>query len=646
MNQILDAFKSLGQNINKMRGKGNAENEQGIVSEKFPELTIDIENSEIIELTTKWEKDWNTSDVKSKWEKQCDENEKYWLGEHYYQSKANKSRADVDNAIFEALETYLPQVTRRNPEAVVELANTGEMPNEQMQAQWDQFATNLKNKLGDVADELKFRLKLKKVARHWAIYVLGAAKMGWDMNKDIPTFKAVRAKKLILDPDSTIDEDGYTGERIGEYRKMQGGTLLSNLESIGGEDEGIKYIKELIEKNTGTELQFVEWWTDKYMCWTMNKKVLLKRKNPHWNYDKETPGESVVDDYGVESPGEPVIEKAENHFTVPKKPYIFLAVFNLGNQPVDNTSLIGQNLSNQDRLNKRNRQIDKNVDSMNGGMVVSLERSGLTKEQAKGVTEAIKNGGTVAIPAGAPREAIDRMSAPGLPTDVYNDRQDTRNRLSDIFGVRGMTPAGIGSEKTVRGKYQLQNLDTDRIGGGVSEYLEQFADDVFNWIVQLLYVYDDTYAAMKGKPKIRITIKEGSLLPKDSTTIANQAIDLAMGGKMALVDMYKALERPNAEELAANAWLELNAPEVLYGNDPRIAQVMESRQKAASGAEEKPPSQSINFKDLTPDAQVQMLAKVGIIADPEAIAVYSEMKDNKGKEERSIPIPQPEVTEV
>ena len=92
MNQILDAFKSLGQNINKMRGKGNAENEQGIVSEKFPELTIDIENSEIIELTTKWEKDWNTSGVKSKWEKQCDENEKYWLGEHYYQSKANKSR--------------------------------------------------------------------------------------------------------------------------------------------------------------------------------------------------------------------------------------------------------------------------------------------------------------------------------------------------------------------------------------------------------------------------------------------------------------------------------------------------------------------------------------------------------------------------
>ena len=547
MNQILDAFISLGKNINKMGGKNNPDNEQGIVSEKFPELKLDMDNKDLIKLTTKWEDLWKKSDVKAKWEKQCDENEKYWLGEHFDQLKGDKNRPVVDNAIFEALETYLPQITRRNPEAVVQLI-TGEGGDPETQKLHEQFVTDIKNKLGDIADELKFRLKLKKVARHWAIYILGAAKMGWDMNKDIPTMKAVRAKKLILDPDATIDEDGYTGERLGEYRKMEAGQLISTLESIGGEQRAAEIIKKLVKEDLGTEVQFIEWWTDQYMCWTLNKDVLLKKKNPHWNYEVSLPGEPTVDEYGVETPGEVTKEQGENHFPVPKKPYIFLSVFNLGNQPVDNTSLIGQNLSNQDRLNKRNRQIDKNVDSMNGGMVVSLERSGLTKDQAKGVTEALRKGGTVAIPAGAPRDAIDRMSAPGLPADVFNDRQDTRNRLSDIFGVRGSTPAGLGTEKTVRGKYQIQNLDTDRIGGGVSEYLEQFSDDVFNWIVQLLYVYDDTYAKIKGKPKIRITVKEGSLLPKDSTTLANQAIELASQGKMALVDLYKALERPNAKK--------------------------------------------------------------------------------------------------
>ena len=57
-----------------------------------------------------------------------------------------------------------------------------------------------------------------------------------------------------------------------------------------------------------------------------------------------------------------------------------MEIFNLGTQPVDDTSLIGQNLSNQDLVNKRLRQMDKNIDDMNGGVIVSLERSGMTKE--------------------------------------------------------------------------------------------------------------------------------------------------------------------------------------------------------------------------------------------------------------------------
>ena len=52
-------------------------------------------------------------------------------------------------------------------------------------------------------------------------------------------------------------------------------------------------------------------------------------------------------------------------------------------EQTDETSLIGQNLASQDLVNKRLKQIDKNADSMNGGMVVSLERSGLTQQQAK-----------------------------------------------------------------------------------------------------------------------------------------------------------------------------------------------------------------------------------------------------------------------
>lgn len=633
--EILSAFSSLGKKINKALGNENTlDTEEGIVSEKLPELALTMSNEKLIALTTKWDKKWITSDVYAQWVAQGDDNEKYWLGNHFNRPKLDKSRPLVDNVIFEALETYLPQATQRNPDATVDLARGVEPTPENLA-----YAKNLKEHLAEIGDEIVLRLKLKKAARHWAIYLLGAVKFGWDMNKDMPTLKIVRGRKLILDPDATNDEDGYSGEYVGEYRKLTAGNIIKMLEAVGGEEEGIKSLKELVEKDTGTDVQFIEWWTNEYMCWTMGKQVLLKKKNPHWNYDEQQDvptdeqGNPVLDEQGNQSttsvPG-------VNHFAVPSKPYRFLTVFNLGKQPVDDTSLIGQGLAGQDLVNKRLGQLDKNIDSMNGGMVVSGERSGLTQAQAKGVTEALRRGGTVWIPNGDVTVAVTRMSAPSLPGDVYTQLQDTRARMRDVFGTSGSSVAGVSQDRTVRGKLQAEKMDSDRIGGGFSEYLEQFADDCYNWIVQLLYVYDDTYAG-KELPKVKISVKAGSLLPKDSNAIASQSIELASANKMSTIDLYKNLDFPNPEELAANAWLELNAPEVLFANDPRIAQVMQQRSEAAQ-PEPRPVSESINFKDLPPDGQTQMAAKVGIDLNPEAIAAY-----NENVEERSKPPIKPET---
>ena len=635
---ILDSFYSLGKKINKFSGKSEGiETDEGVISDKFPELSLEMKNEDLSKLTQLWKKNWEESAVYSEWIKHCEENEKYWKGEQHQQPKINKNRQQVDNVIFESLETYLPQVTRRNPDPMVYLAKSVEETPDNLN-----YANDIQKELGEIADELVLRLKLKKAARHWAIYLLGVAKVGWDLDRDIPTTKIIRPRRIILNPEATIDEDGYTGEFIGEHRRLQATIILDTLKNIGGEQDSIKIIKELAKDKSGneamaTEIGFIEWWTDQYMCWTIDGKVLLKRKNPHWNYDTEK--EAPYDEMGnptLDEIGRPAMEKVPgvNHFSVPKKPYLFLSVFNLGKQPIDETSLISQNLSNQDLINKRVRQIDKNADSMNGGMVVSLERSGLTMSGARGVTEALRKGGTIAIPTGSVGEAIQRMSAPGLPGDIYNQLNDTRNRVRDIFGTRGYSTAGLEKDKTVRGKMQSQALDTDRIGGGFSEYLEQLADGIYNWFVQLLYVYNENYLNVPNKPKIKVSVKEGSLLPKDTLTLANQAIELAAQGKMSLIDLYKKLDYPNPEELAANIWLEVNAPETLFSNDPRVQQVIQSRQNPQP--EEKPVSESINFKDLPPAGKVQMAAKAGIDLHEEAVAAHDEFINERDKKELNI----------
>lgn len=632
---ILDGFYSLSGKTNKAEGSvDELETQEGVSSDKLPALTLTMPNEELTQLTKKWEKTWIDSKVYSEWKEHYEENERYWKGDHFDRPKVAKGRPLQDNVIFESVETYLPQITRRNPDPMVTLVH-GQEETEEAKA----YVKNLKLKLGEIADEVVLRLKLKTVGRHWAIFLLGVAKVTWDSKLNIPTAKVIRPMKLILDPESTVDEEGYHGEYLGEYRKKKASEIISILEELGGEEGAIAYIKEKTknsegEENLSTTLTFIEWWTDQYMCWTLKEKVLLKKKNIHWNH--LTQEEGLYDEFGkpprdangeiqvVETPG-------VNHFLAPGIPYVLLSVFNLGSQPVDDTSLIGQNLASQDLVNKRIKQIDKNADSMNGGMVVSLERSGLTDKQARGVTEALRKGGTVTIPSGAVGDAVARMSAPGLPQDVYVQLQDTRARMRDVFGTRGSSPAGLADEKTVRGKMQNRVLDTDRIGGGVSEYLEQVADKIYNWFVQLLYVYDDDYKNARN-PRVSVSVKEGSLLPKDSLTLANQAIELASQGRMSLLDLYKSLDYSNPEELAANAWLETNAPELLYVNDPRVKQVIEARQQ--QGGEQKPPSLSISFKDLPPEGQAQLAGMVGIDLHPEAIAAYAEQQANKEVERK------------
>lgn len=623
-NLLTAGYESLGADINKMPNRDQMETAQGVVSPKIEALALDMSDDDILALVKKWKTTWETSDVKKTFEKMGKENEKYYLGKQYVGPVSTDERAMVDNLIFESLEIYLPQVTRRNPDPMVQLADP-----DSADANEQAFVLEVKESLKKSADKNKLRLKLKGAAKHWAIYLLGVFKYSWDVVNEKPLIKVVRPQKVILDPEATIDEDGYTGNYVGEYRKMEADKLLTVLQKNNADPSAVKKIQNIIDGKTGTMVQFIEWWTAEYMCWTLGEKnILMKKKNPHWNYAEEQQPDTAVDDYGNETETEDEA-KETNHFEAPKIPFSFLSIFNLGEQPVDKTSLIGQNLSNQDLINKRNKQITKNADNMNGGVVVSLARSGLTETQAKGVTKALQNGGTIVIPDGAPTEAISRYPSPGLPADIFRQLEDTRSRLADIFGTRGSSAAGANQTDTVRGKIMNRQFDTDRIGGGLSEYLEQMADEAYNWMVQLEYVYGEDFQLQPGatRPEIEVTVLEGSLLPKDSTTIANQAITLAEANKMSLIDMYKRLEYPNPEELAANLWLEINAPQLLYKDNQDVQQAVQIKMQVAQAELQNKvddaAARGIKFIDLPPDGKVQLAAKAGITLTPESVGGIS-----------------------
>lgn len=581
---ILDGFFSLASGTNKAKQADTLETTEGAVSTLTPELTLEISDEELIILKKKWIEDWTP--YAAEIAKSQEDNEDYWRGKQFPGVMYNgKDRPLQDNVIFESLETFLPNVTRQNPEPMV----TGED---------ETLSKSVQQKLADLADILRLKLQLKRVARYWALYHLGVSKVAFDPDTNDVSLVTLRPQRLILEPDATINENmEYTGSYLGEYRDMAAWKLVKLY------PKSTKVITEKVKGKMGTKVRYIEWWTDDYIFWTLDNEVLGKNKNPHWNY--EGVGEDV-DEFGQTTPKQPL-----NHFPVPKKPYIFLSIFNLGKHPFDDTGLIQQNLSQQDLVNKRHRQIDKNVDGLNGGWAISGEKTGLNKEEAEEAINAARLGGGLFIASGSVQEGVQKLIGEPLPPDVYNQMADTRTRMADSFGVRGSSARGIVDEKTVRGKILVKGQDGDR-ASFITEFLEQYSDQVFNWFVQFLYVYKPN--EFQFGPPLVVSVKEGSLIPKDAVTKANQAVELASAGLMSLLDLYTRLDDPNPQETAANAWLEKNAPEVLYASDPRVQQVVQMQQQQQQlqleqqqANQDQQHQQNIEGKQMDNEAKMQQI---------------------------------------
>lgn len=521
---------------------GGPDQEQG-TPDPIAQYRSALKDEEIIALTKQWKRDYSIyyRDVEQVQQTNYD----YWLGKQTKQTledMLDANRTLVDNEIFIGTETFLPIATRANPEPVVAID----------QAMGDQTLGDLiRNSLAYQADRQKLRMLLKGCTRDWDLFKIGVLKLRWDnVENDIAT-EVINPRRMIFDKDGYVREGGiFTGDYIGELKTLQAGDLAelfpASKELIMGKAGGQK----------GTKLQIEEWWyKNKDYFFVLDNTVLGKFKNHLWNYDSVDP-----------LTGTPI--EGKNHLQQPMSPYIFLSVYSTRTQPHDDTTPVQQALAVQDLINRRFRQIDKNAESTNNGIVVN---GNLNSEQAALAAEAVRKGGAIRIPDKNVdvRTAVMRLPAPPLAATVYENLRDARNIVSQLLGVSGSTPESVQEEESVRGKILVNQLDASRIGGGVTEFIEQIADTWYNMVLQIMYVYYDVphfaraigdYGAqeliqLKNTDlvgKIMVTVKEGSMVPKDPLTLRNQAIDLWAANGIDPISMGKALEMPDPYEYAKN----------------------------------------------------------------------------------------------
>lgn len=547
---ILNAIKgSLGlfSEDNKADGIGMDNNPAPL-----NEYESSLKELEIMELISQWKKLYSVyyHDIEKGQKLSFD----YWVGKQKdpYSTGTmgggiGNSIGVTDNLIFKAIETFLPVATRANPEPLV----TAD-PSDEGQA----LAKDIKVALAHEADVQQLRRKLAKMTRQWMLNRIGAIKVSWNVKLKRIETTVINPKRMLFDRDGFIDERGYfIGQYLAEKKRIDAQGLTDMFPNKA------QLIKAKCKGQMGTMLEYYEWWyKGSDIIYTLDDHLLGKFKNPNWNYDQK--GIDPMPEQGLEG-SMPIA--GLNHLDEPGYPYRFLGIFSTGEQPHDNTSLILQNLPQQDKINRREVQIDRNVEGMNNGIVVS--GGAFTEEQAAQAASALRRGVAIRVPSGDVNKAVMFPQKPSLPTDVFESLRDARSELENIFGTSGLTSEGIKGQETVRGKIMVNQADSSRIGGGITEYIEQVADSVYNLWVQFMYVYYDeehfvaSAGAVSGMELITmkndrfpllktltVTVKEGSLIPKDPLTQRNEAIDLWSANAIDPLTLYKKLDVPNPQE--------------------------------------------------------------------------------------------------
>lgn len=545
---ILGVQNLVETETNKVSNGLNAE--EGVTSDFIDYLELDMTDPELLELRTGYEN--KSAPYTGKIEPRQKANKTYLFGT---QGDAPQGKTVPSNLLFQSTATFVPQALAKNPEPVVWSDDTEE----------GKAASNdIKTMLQFHADTMCMRKKLGVMVWDWSVYFIAVWKYGWDAKLGDITIQVRRPKNFVFDPDGYIDEYGdFRGSYLGERIQSTAEELISLY------PKSKEYITKKVNLKLGTLVTRTEWWTDDYCFTTYEDEVLDKHKNEFFNYEDGKP----------------------NHFATPKMPYTFLSVFSLQEQPHDFTNLIEQNISNQDMIIERDDQVTKNLRHGNNSIIVS--RLSFDVETAHQAADGMEKGDPILVD-GDIDKAIKRVPANPLPAGLLESQEVAKQTLLGVYGTQGLTAQEPNDNTTARGMILNQSIDSTRIGGGVGDAVEQVADNGFNWLTQLYYVFYDEkhYASIMGsgravsyvglimadeQRRFVVSVAPNSMKPKDEISQQNLAMGRWTGKAIDPITFMKEINSSDPMEDAKKLVIWTTNPQLyLQMYFPETAPAMDS----------------------------------------------------------------------
>lgn len=445
---------------------------------------------------------------------------------------------------------------------------------------------------------------------------------------------------------------------------------------------GISDDKQL--KLQDREASYQEAWVDDYLVCKLGLIILSRKKNPYWDWDgiQLTPEEfAVINDekttietrretlkgakmrkisvapakdvdtqevegqeYGTPQPqAQPTSTQNLaayyfNHFDKPRKPYIFATMFNHENTPIGSTDFITQAIPLQEDIDETKRNITENAKIVNG--VVKVDST--VMDQPSATRLRFETGGV--IYGKGVKDGVTRETGNPLPAFVQQSLDDSRKEIDDIMASSSAFRGVREGQETRGGRLALIDQSFLRLNELVQvvDYVNQ---ELFNWWYQLAKVNytEHHYAKSMGADNAvevmdimqddfedgtEVRVIPGKTLPEDRAFKYEQAQEDVKNGYISPIDYLEIAGYDNPSELGKNL--------VTWGANKFMAAGISEEEQAKivppQHPEEKPPSITIKYEDMPLDAQVQALAKAGIIVNPAIITaekLHQVEKDRK-----------------
>lgn len=522
ISRVLNLFNGAKETEDQVLTEGLVQNREGFADDK------NLKNVDT-EILLKTSQNWDSL-YQSYYNKGVEKKQNLCI--NYYNGVQGQyvigvqDRFSSDNIIFESVETYIPQATRKNPEPVVsskkfEIMQQDPTTGETSVVDTIDMSKAISIALSDIADKCSLVSEGKQAIRDWLQKQLGIFEIYFDVDQNRPVITQIDALRVELDPNGYFDNKGLFH---GLYIKILNTTTAAELKEKYPKHKD--YINEISKNMDGSTITYARFVTETNVFIRLEKKILSVVDNPYYTEDESKKF--------VDSPFN----------------FVGLTFFSDKKQPHDTTGLIFQTIPTQDKLNKINEQIFQNMEQVNAS--IRFDPSlGATSDKALAVMKALRGGSSYVL---AKQGMMERITPPVMGAEIFNLRNDLRNEIKSIFGIFGSTAQGIGQEKTVGGKVITRDLDQSRIGGGITYKLEQVYDSIFNWCVQIMalmmdqeqnFIYEGestTFSGMNISKPLTISIKENSLIPRDPINDSNLAKELY---GMGVIDKQTLLEMVN-----------------------------------------------------------------------------------------------------